>query len=1436
MVLSIFLLFLFSVHFCFVFDRNYKSAVNYQKNSPLKTNDQSITITTPENKVYSEAKEGYFLASYGFENELAGTVHAQWWVGESNSKGWTRIEDEVDGHKKVYRLYDWSGDDFSTITHTFQNRSSGTIEFWWRRTRLDCGGYIYLRNSDDQNVIVINADFDGTGQWQYQNESGTHRFLQSSYMNIDTWVHVRIDFELSGANYTGLVKDSLRLTVDGEEGLGYTFANKNNISKIILATRWGGYTHSFYVDAVGVSWDSNYTIGENRKEGLLLSFSSPFDLDWIRYSLDGKSNTTILGNTTIMMPKYGLHTIQVFANDTFGALHQSNVRQFTISPINIITPENRTYFKPMVGYYPATYGFENDQDGGIPEEWEDHSGAHPIITEVIPEFNGHKKVLRGYDGGTGAFHLRNYIYKSFGTVEWWWALSDVSTKEQQMIFLNNSDNVICGVRMRNSHLDFWDNNGWIINTSITTSDDVWYHCRIDFELTTSGYLGLGQGRYRCYFNETNFGEFTCGALNEVNYIRFYSGYPESDVYGYLDAVGYSWDPNYSIGDNLNDGLLLSFETSTTIDWKVFSLDNQPNRTILGNTTLVKPDDGLHSVQIFGNDSLGDIYESEIKYFTLNSYAMEIISPENKTYSERMWGYYPGTYGFEECADGLLPTGWSYYRWQHGSAQVVPSKIDVDGIEHKKVLGCFDSVSGDRYITVTGLFNQNRTSGTCEFWMLHNNFQPEYALHFGFRNTANQYTVYLQDYLNRFRYYNGTQILHTGVTFVSNKWYRISVDFSDDGSYANLSAHQYRFRIYDSDGKDLLYTSSDVNFQNNGASKDFHLRTEILSSSTVYFDAIGYSWDPKYNLGDNVNEGLILSYESLIELDKVYYSLDGGEKLLIYGNATISFPDYESHSIQLFGKDSTGYIYKSRIKQFNIIPIEITSPENKLYTKPMSGYYYASNSFDDPSLPVGSGAAGAQLLDEYLGHKNIVKMEDKWNNNYCLLSYKFTQIDQNDGTIEFWWATNETYMFGWGGIYIENVGATLGYLRFVEGRFWLGNDLTTEVHPVEIQNNKWYHIRIDWSRFGGYQGLGARKYKVTIDGVESTNLTFYNNQDIGASFLNIQTGYTDFDNVWYIDALGIGADLNYEIGDNLKQGLYLNYTTSVYFNWTGFSLDGQKNETIFGFTTIKMPEDGIHTIQMFLNDSIGNIYQSEIMYFLIDLSSPDIVLKFPHQNQFFGESAPTFNISVVDPHLNCTWYTIDNGQTNITFNSLTGTIDQEAWNEIPNGTTTLRFYANDTGGYIGLSEVIIRKDLIAPISSISFSPHIEKNLVNKSTLFLILADDDLGSGVLKIKYKINTSTSDSIWFDYDTPFDLSNYTSGDYLITFKAIDMVGNTEKANSILVRLVKLTATGQLNPISITIISTSLAGVAGFAGGVGMTIFFLKRKKRNSETSNFLS
>ncbi len=104
----------------------------------------------------------------------------------------------------------------------------------------------------------------------------------------------------------------------------------------------------------------------------------------------------------------------------------------------------------------------------------------------------------------------------------------------------------------------------------------------------------------------------------------------------------------------------------------------------------------------------------------------------------------------------------------------------------------------------------------------------------------------------------------------------------------------------------------------------------------------------------------------------------------------------------------------------------------------------------------------------------------------------------------------------------------------------------------------------------------------------------------------------------------------------------------------------------------------------------------------DDNPPSITINSPTSNQIFGTEAPIFDITVSDPTLNSTWYTIDSGLINFTFIGSSDTINQPAWNARPDGSVTICFYANDSYNNLGAKEVTVKKDTIAPRISL-FSP-------------------------------------------------------------------------------------------------------------------------------------
>jgi hypothetical protein len=62
-----------------------------------------------------------------------------------------------------------------------------------------------------------------------------------------------------------------------------------------------------------------------------LNFTTDEPVNWTGYSLDGKDNVTINGNTTLTRLSNGSHNVTIYANDTFGNTGSSQTISFTVA-------------------------------------------------------------------------------------------------------------------------------------------------------------------------------------------------------------------------------------------------------------------------------------------------------------------------------------------------------------------------------------------------------------------------------------------------------------------------------------------------------------------------------------------------------------------------------------------------------------------------------------------------------------------------------------------------------------------------------------------------------------------------------------------------------------------------------------------------------------------------------------------------------------------------------------------------------------------------------------------------------------------------------------------------------------------------------------------------------------------------------------------------
>jgi hypothetical protein len=154
--------------------------------------------------------------------------------------------------------------------------------------------------------------------------------------------------------------------------------------------------------------------------------------------------------------------------------------------------------------------------------------------------------------------------------------------------------------------------------------------------------------------------------------------------------------------------------------------------------------------------------------------------------------------------------------------------------------------------------------------------------------------------------------------------------------------------------------------------------------------------------------------------------------------------------------------------------------------------------------------------------------------------------------------------------------------------------------------------------------------------------------------------------------------------------------------TWYSLDGGLTKIFFSGSTgiIDQTEwdklvSGIATITFYAKNTFGITGQAEVSV-VKDILAPIITINAPSENQIFGVDAPTFDLTIVEDHLDSTWYSFDGGLTKKFFSGLTGSIDQVIWKMIGEESIQIRFYANDTLGNEDYTEITIIKSFVSDI--------------------------------------------------------------------------------------------------------------------------------------------
>ncbi|MFX0205286.1 MAG: SBBP repeat-containing protein [Candidatus Hodarchaeota archaeon] len=134
------------------------------------------------------------------------------------------------------------------------------------------------------------------------------------------------------------------------------------------------------------------------------------------------------------------------------------------------------------------------------------------------------------------------------------------------------------------------------------------------------------------------------------------------------------------------------------------------------------------------------------------------------------------------------------------------------------------------------------------------------------------------------------------------------------------------------------------------------------------------------------------------------------------------------------------------------------------------------------------------------------------------------------------------------------------------------------------------------------------------------------------------------------------------------------------SWIGYSLDNATNITISGNITLLSLSEGLHSIQVFANDSTGIMRFSRVIWFTIDTIAPIISIITPGYGSILESSDVEIQFFLNEPI--CSWmgYSLD-GVANIT---ITGNLTLFSLLEGPH---SIQVFARDLAGNVGSSQVI-----------------------------------------------------------------------------------------------------------------------------------------------------
>lgn len=279
------------------------------------------------------------------------------------------------------------------------------------------------------------------------------------------------------------------------------------------------------------------------------------------------------------------------------------------------------------------------------------------------------------------------------------------------------------------------------------------------------------------------------------------------------------------------------------------------------------------------------------------------------------------------------------------------------------------------------------------------------------------------------------------------------------------------------------------------------------------------------------------------------------------------------------------------------------------------------------------------------------------------------------------------------LYASFNNITHNYFKYNDIAIKIGGGQNNLIYYNWMEQSRSWHAEDRDPSLQYWDNGSIGNYWDDYDGVDA------NDDGIGDTPYNKIYASTAQDNypIWYDppDIIINEPNNNEVFGENAPSFNVL--ITDPNLNTTWYIIDDDTKKYIFSGvsgtinqTSWDEKEDGIITITFYANDTIGNI-AFEAINIEKDTLFPVIIINSPPANETFSKS-PDFSITIIEKNFESSWYTVEGVIGDFPFSGLTGTIDQDAWDNAPKGEITITFYVQDKAGNIGSKSVVVLKSI------------------------------------------------------------------------------------------------------------------------------------------------